>query len=131
MRISDWSSDVCSSDLPRRVAPEYLVQLQLEAHRQTVGQNPFDQLCRCQLSLTRREQHGTAVVEAVFDDAFACPVVIGTITNHELDFVVRQIGRASCRLRVCLYVSVLLVAVSFIKNNKIIQSLYPFSTKKT
>src|SRR3546814_9956892 len=57
MRISDWSSDVCSSDL---------------------------------LSLTRREQHGTAVVEAVFDDAFACPVVIGTITNHELDFVVRQ-----------------------------------------
>src|SRR3546814_20770415 len=90
MRISDWSSDVCSSDLPRRVAPEYLVQLQLEAHRQTVGQNPFDQLCRCQLSLPRREQHGTAVVEAVFDDAFACPVVIGTITNHELDFVVRQ-----------------------------------------
>src|SRR3546814_6596970 len=41
MRISDWSSDVCSSDLPRRGRlQERLSELPRAAHRRAVGHVP-------------------------------------------------------------------------------------------
>src|SRR3546814_3723164 len=67
MRISDWSSDVCSSDLRR------------------VGQATGDRLV----------ETGANLVEAF----------LGAGAGHEWLVVrVAEIGRASCRERVCQYV---------------------------
>src|SRR3546814_10011711 len=79
MRISDWSSDVCSSDL-----------LFLG------GGDAIDHL------LARDDQVGMAfaVGLAVVGEAGARLVVPG----RDLAFALQQIGRASCRERVCQYV---------------------------
>src|SRR3546814_2194152 len=75
MRISDWSSDVCSSDLERR---------SVAGHRRV----------RC----------GDQVV---FDDESADPAVaedVGDLVGGEHEVDRHEIGRASCRERVCQYV---------------------------
>src|SRR3546814_1101526 len=101
MRISDWSSDVCSSDLvveARRVAPEIPVL-------------PTRKACR-----------GVAAALTLLAPVVrlgrggACPHVIGTLDAmaRVIDRVASdrplpggdavEIGRASCRDRVCQYV---------------------------
>src|SRR3546814_5777503 len=83
MRISDWSSDVCSSDLHRseiRRALDPVVPL---------GCHPGE----------RRRQEGAA--EAVADDV-RIPLARGAF--HRVERRQWQIGRASCRERVCQYV---------------------------
>src|SRR3546814_7862209 len=85
MRISDWSSDVCSSDLTLRtknsggpVSSHYLVGA--DGH---IYQLVSDQL---------RAWHGG-------------PGRWGTITDiNSASIGIEQIGRASCRERVCQYV---------------------------
>src|SRR3546814_5458180 len=68
MRISDWSSDVCSSDLPR--SEDEVVLMQSEA-----------------ADPDQRE------------------VVAAAHVDHRVDaHLHREIGRASCRERVCQYV---------------------------
>src|SRR3546814_13469753 len=101
MRISDWSSDVCSSDLPisrRRIAQE-LAKLGLRdgavatcAARSTSSTREAN----------RKSQRG-GVVKADVRQGSA-PVGGG------------QIGRASGRERVCQYVSISVVAVYLKKN---------------
>src|SRR3546814_9429407 len=78
MRISDWSSDVCSSDLLGRIFPTVAVQI--------VQRRPIWLAPQPHAGLLRR----TA--------AFAA-IARGT-GRHE----VIEIGRASCRERVCQYV---------------------------
>src|SRR3546814_2804575 len=74
MRISDWSSDVCSSDLAGEI----------------VGSHVFDVVAEL----------GEDGAEDVRVDVDAGPV-----EQRDLDRVGRfQIGRASCRERVCQYV---------------------------
>src|SRR3546814_19229204 len=83
MRISDWSSDVCSSDLPEScqgARVEGRPRLPARACRWHGG----PQLWRC-----RRQAGG--------------PAAAG------------QLGRASCRERVCQYVSLPVVAVALQK----------------
>src|SRR3546814_19634191 len=76
MRISDWSSDVCSSDLEGRADGGAVHFRQaFDAHAQHLGL-------------------GGGVLDAAI-----------------------EIGRASCRERVCQYVSISVVAVS-LQNNK-------------
>src|SRR3546814_3105175 len=70
MRISDWSSDVCSSDLPD---PGHHLRGGDRGHRGEAGNAVLDQP-------TALQQGGEG----------RCPVL--------------QIGRASCRERVCQYV---------------------------
>src|SRR3546814_17413922 len=95
MRISDWSSDVCSSDLDRTkdARAEQAVTLGLE--RAVVDGFGL---------LDLAEQPRT--------DAFGA-------RDADLDnvegFGLREIGRASCRGRVCQYVSISGVGVSLIK----------------
>src|SRR3546814_5035602 len=79
MRISDWSSDVCSSDL-------------LRAHL-----------------VERRELHRTGVLD--FDDVPTelrlhrqCGQAFAGIGQRRAGGLGEQIGRASCRERVCQYV---------------------------
>src|SRR3546814_20926919 len=88
MRISDWSSDVCSSDLPDLVAQREFA----------MGGN-----------LLRRS---AAPLRGVgFRGFFSCTpkqvAGVGIGRHRHL-----QIGRASCRERVCQYVEISVVAVS-------------------
>src|SRR3546814_5646607 len=80
MRISDWSSDVCSSDLPLRRHEEF-----------PSGFKRPD---------ARREHADEGVLDAIQperrpDDI--CPTTEPLLPE-------REIGRASCRARVCQYV---------------------------
>ncbi len=50
---------------PGVVAPEHLVQLHLEAHRQAVGEDPVGELAGRELLVARREQHVAAGVQAL------------------------------------------------------------------
>src|SRR3546814_3111831 len=82
MRISDWSSDVCSSDLvavgePFRFGGDRAEQV--------------DQRFRLALVIAAQDMAGHAVLVPRMADADAYAAEI-------------QIGRASCRERVCQYV---------------------------
>src|SRR3546814_13970856 len=99
MRISDWSSDVCSSDLLTR-RPQFLAVadarrkavlpgliLQIRAHDER--QQPREDEPAVRVGFTASRKIGNAVAR-----------------NRA------QIGRASCRERVCQYVYISVVAVS-------------------
>src|SRR3546814_4757659 len=84
MRISDWSSDVCSSDLQNMAA------LGARNHR-TPGRDGFGDI------LMARTPWG--------GDGPGILVVSHVDTVHPMGTIAEeQIGRASCRERVCQYV---------------------------
>src|SRR3546814_17716942 len=98
MRISDWSSDVCSSDL----ADQQTIAAWYAKHSVA-----FRQLRQTRLQLLRARQH--VGLEFRLDDFFehgagdpACQRI--------------AIGRASCRERVCQYVYFSVVDTSLTKN---------------
>src|SRR3546814_8118789 len=85
MRISDWSSDVCSSDL------------QIEGGEHAVGAGDER---RQQVRHQAHEDHlAFRITEAhvVLDE-------LGTVAGDHQAGVEHEIGRASCRERVCQYV---------------------------
>src|SRR3546814_1334336 len=97
LRISDWSSDVCSSDLQGlhhffqpRPFKDFIqaVERQVDAvigHaalREIIGANPFRSVARTDHRLARAR----------------------TLVRQPLALQFEQIGRASCRERVCQYV---------------------------
>src|SRR3546814_19836227 len=96
MRISDWSSDVCSSDL-RGCLPV-------------------------------REPRGLddAARELDLGDRLRGEFVLSGAT--ELRGGVREIGRASCRERVCQYVSIPVVAVT-LKKQTTLKIVYAANTR--
>src|SRR3546814_2991924 len=81
MRISDWSSDVCSSDLVVRQAPRP------ERLLHTCGQRRY---CRCLRPVGFGQIHPDQDGERP--------------RAHPAGGYPREIGRASCRERVCKYV---------------------------
>src|SRR3546814_12541140 len=97
MRISDWSSDVCSSDL-------------IEA---TINNDHFDYLVDAY-----KEKYGSPVknkIESVQNKAgahFENQILTWKSASSTLEIeqryenvtLMREIGRASCRERVCQYV---------------------------
>src|SRR3546814_13511699 len=101
MRISDWSSDVCSSDLPLADPRKYsgsIADLNLRAVR--MGWLPCaPQLDRNPLQVAR---------DAARSGQSAADYVVDGLKSGELDFAYADpdspIGRASCRERVCQYV---------------------------
>src|SRR3546814_19862995 len=92
MRISDWSSDVCSSDL---------------------GTHAFG---------VASHRHGPEIEQELSASA-GRPLVVN-FTPHLMPMnrgmlaSIYEIGRASCRERVCPYVSISVVAGSLKKKNK-------------
>src|SRR3546814_1584592 len=93
MRISDWSSDVCSSDLPRRG----------EEVANAFERNRRDRLIERQLAHARRKMFdigGQAVAGGEHGPAIT-PYQCQHVTREDQ---MREIGRASCRERVCQYV---------------------------
>src|SRR3546814_14445707 len=108
MRISDWSSDVCSSDL-RRIGA---------ADAETLGPGRVDEVVGIGL-----ERHAQLWRERLFAGAPFAPgaaVILRSVGEiHEREFSLGisraggdQTARASCRARVCQYVSISVVAVS-------------------
>src|SRR3546814_19813062 len=101
MRISDWSSDVCSSDLHDtahcRNGRILLDDTDMAAKRSTA---PFF------MTVYRQEGDGINYV---------------TVRNVYMPAV--KIGRASCRERVCQYVSISVVAVALKKKTQTKQQL--------
>src|SRR3546814_17690601 len=106
MRISDWSSDVCSSDL---VVPALNARFALNAANARWG-SLYDAL------------YGTDALDAPpakpggYDGDRGAAVIARAKTL--LDEVVPQLGRASCRERVCQYVWISVVAVSLQQQSK-------------
>src|SRR3546814_11686604 len=102
MRISDWSSDVCSSDLlaliEKRLGEKWqILEYQITTYEnESVVQAIHDALSKCRLQegpLAYERQDGVTRMHISFCD---------TPTRHR-EFL-EQIGRASCRERVCQYV---------------------------
>src|SRR3546814_7349182 len=85
MRISDWSSDVCSSDLVQ-IGMAQARRLDLDQHLAPSG--PVD------LDVLDLECSGDPVE---YRSLHGASPLIG-------DWMARKIGRASCRERVCQYV---------------------------
>src|SRR3546814_13910580 len=105
MRISDWSSDVCSSDLRSL-------------------KQPNSRRCRKQLAWAGPTSPPAAMP--------MLPTANTKVSLHSWDSRRRlpsQIGRASCRERVCQYVSISVVAGSLKK--KIVHSNVHHNCTKT
>src|SRR3546814_6267892 len=99
MRISDWSSDVCSSDLEHVVADEDGRRAEAAAGDQLVG-------IGLELRLDRRIVHRLGKrsrIEAGPTGGFGHHLVTADVAVlAPVEF--EEIGRASCRERVCQYV---------------------------
>src|SRR3546814_7104299 len=92
MRISDWSSDVCSSDLKTMRPGAVLVDVAIdhggcfETSHATTHADP------------------TYIVEGIVHYAVAnMPGAVARTSTYALNNVTLQIGSASCRERVCQY----------------------------
>src|SRR3546814_5878971 len=86
MRISDWSSDVCSSDLSEKYAD---ASRHFAAHGIKVAGLELD-LAAMMARKDKMAKDLTTGIEFLFK-------------KHKIDYV-RDIGSASCRERVCQYV---------------------------
>src|SRR3546814_16881868 len=100
MRISDWSSDVCSSDLCYRIkgplAKDWYVNQFLY-----IPDDDGDQGLELVVS---KVEDSMAELRVVRDYRAAKTSVWGIhAKNREQNFALNQIGRATCRERVCQY----------------------------
>src|SRR3546814_21120157 len=101
MRISDWSSDVCSSDL----AAEHPMSAQGdELDSPTIFENVF--IPWKQVFHIGNPEHATLYTQRIFD------------WLHYHILIRQELGRASCRERVCQYVMISVVAASLKKKKK-------------
>src|SRR3546814_15566600 len=101
MRISDWSSDVCSSDLDADDA----LSAQGEAVANVAAARAALEAAQIDLGFTRIV---APIGGRIGRSAFTPGALVTT----------GQIGRASCRERVCQYVEISVVAVSLTKKKK-------------
>src|SRR3546814_17295996 len=114
MRISDWSSDVCSSDLQVAVVHPGIVDVLARLH---LGLQLFDDVAFLD-QVVLEVDPGDLGERAGERGGF---VFMGgdRLRNHiDVHAAERQSGRASCRESVCQYVEISLVDVSLKKNNK-------------
>src|SRR3546814_16022378 len=110
MRISDWSSDVCSSDL-RRPNTDGLALDKAGLAVNQRGQIETDHDFQTNVSgiwAIGDAIPGPMLAHKAEDEGIACAENIAGLTgivNHDvIPSVVYKIGRASCRERVCQYV---------------------------
>src|SRR3546814_11563206 len=104
MRISDWSSDVCSSDL--------LLAEAADADGGILYDDPRAIALRYRVLRAMGDQPAVTIP---YTDNLVIPF---TPTDDDGLTRNREIGRASCRERVCQYVYIPVVAVSFTKHQK-------------
>src|SRR3546814_19071630 len=103
MRISDWSSDVCSSDLNATTAAWNAAEVGIsDVHAEVTPAGKLDVIRQLQ-----DDGHVVAMVGDGVNDAAA-------LAAADLG----QIGSASCRERVCQYVSMSVIALSLKKKQQ-------------
>src|SRR3546814_14975595 len=98
MRISDWSSDVCSSDLLRASSFRLLNGWKFMAKEFSRTQRIGDQMQRELALLIQRE---------IKDPRLGLVTITAVDVSRDLSHAkifITTIGRASCRERVCQYV---------------------------
>src|SRR3546814_18768678 len=102
MRISDWSSDVCSSDLVRFRIKSLI---DTETAVSVLSDDRIVEILKADgVDIARR-------TVAKYREAMRIPSSV----QRRRDKGISQIGRESCRERVCQYVSISVVAVSLKK----------------
>src|SRR3546814_16554750 len=119
MRISDWSSDVCSSDLGRCMtnitAPMRRMRCAVYTRKSSeegldMEFNSLDaQRESCEAYIASQRAEGWVCMRERYDD--------GGYSGGSLERP-GQIGRASCRDRVCQYVEISVVDVSLKKKER-------------
>src|SRR3546814_15234629 len=122
MRISDWSSDVCSSDLRRQRRRYQLLTILCSdfVAGKSKAARPLTDAANMGSPKMRRQKQAVRACTLFEDGLPRLPskLGIGAETAVEMWFVDlhrlmhREIGRASCRERVCQYVYILVVDVS-------------------
>src|SRR3546814_17976788 len=100
MRISDWSSDVCSSDLSLR-NPFVLRIGQGKSNWRVIIQN-FPQICA--MNRTRFYNSGEYSMNLDARDRAILRLLQVNARQTHAEIGEQEIGRASCRERVCQYV---------------------------
>src|SRR3546814_14932929 len=107
MRISDWSSDVCSSDLDDRAETAHFAVEQTDGVAVAVV-----------AAKAVRADHPGERVALMRRSHFAAPAHFG-----QAPAIARLggSGRASCRGRVCQYVSISVVAVTYTQTERPIE----------
>src|SRR3546814_20485396 len=103
MRISDWSSDVCSSDLGDDVVADLQqVRVAQGQSHEVVGRDLNDGDVRPRDRTDLPTLKAATVAQGDGDlVSLLHHVVVG---NHVAALWVKELGRASCRERVCQYV---------------------------
>src|SRR3546814_2015861 len=86
MRISDWSSDVCSSDL-------------VTAAMLSIAASALRSARRSRIYYAATGLPNRRALDEILSDKAGCSLIALRIANHG-----EEIGRASCRERVCQYV---------------------------
>src|SRR3546814_15052932 len=111
MRISDWSSDVCSSDLIGVARADILIAV--ATHRSSAAriETPRRRDRVARRAQDRPQPHPPGEHDAIGNGLIRARV------HLRAGIAERQIGRASCRERVCQYVEISVVAVSLKKKN--------------
>src|SRR3546814_17558102 len=104
MRISDWSSDVCSSDL------EQIVDVRRDQKATSEALNALEELVR-RFPDSKYARDAQLKIDLALDHLAGKHMELGR-------FYQGQIGRASCWERVCQYGSISVVAVSLKKKIK-------------
>src|SRR3546814_1698193 len=98
MRFSDWSSDVCSSDLFDRLLGDRLVREHADPQLATTLDETGDATTG-RFDLARGKRAMGRCLQAILAKADEVGALGQTVVT-----AFEQIGRASCRERVCQYV---------------------------
>src|SRR3546814_13870625 len=117
MRISDWSSDVCSSDL------QLLIRRGLKALARALALGGADgpyalqaALAACHARARTAEATDWRRIAGLYDrlgQVMPSPVVeLNRAVAHSMALRPAALGSAACRARVCPYVEIYVVAVS-------------------
>src|SRR3546814_2661412 len=97
MRISDWSSDVCSSDLRLMTAPSPTTALP----DADAGRRNMTLLIQLRWLAVGGQLATIAVVIGLMDIALPLAPLLAAVAVLA---AINELGRASCRERVCQYV---------------------------
>src|SRR3546814_20491373 len=129
MRISDWSSDVCSSDL---TAQPGRASNSVGSHRSAFQETDFHELEQARFAALTAELLKKRALKKEYEKLIvvAPPRTLGELRKHyhkeveerlvgDISKDLTEIGRASCRERVCTYVNITVVADQFKNKTKI------------